>query len=232
MIANTDLVFVRCKEYQDKRQELSMEYEKKVHSLERFKGSSGYDDDVLQLKTKYEADLKSLYNEYQPGIMTVVSSMMDMIGNRTMNAPTTDQINLLNILKMKKKVTLEECQRAAETVKDNPLALKIVTEIANDHGILRSFDRMCPEMSSEGAKNVVSVLKNSVEDFLVHKTPRASRIAEKYYISNYGAYNGVLPDRRPFNTKEEFYSSMGIPVDVLNQFADIVDANSRRDDFV
>ena len=152
---------------------------------------------------------------------------MDVIGNRSMNAPTTDQVNLLNVLKMKKKVTLEECQRAAEAVKDNPLALKIVTEIANDHGILRSFDRMCPEMSSEQATNVVSVLKNSVEDFLAHKTSRASRIAEKYYISNYGAYNGVLPDRRLFDSKEEFYSSMGISEDVLSQFADIVDANGR-----
>lgn len=224
MIKNTDLLYQRAREYQDKRDRLMEEYATSVKSLERFAGSQGYEDDVLHLKNKFEADMKSLYEEYQPGMMTVLGGMMDSVGNRGMDAPTNEQVNILNVLKMRRKVTVEECRRVAMAVKDNPLALKIVTEIAHDHGIPHSFDDMCPEMSSERALKVVDTLRSSVDDFLNHTTTRASRVAKRYYTERYGDFDGGLTERKRFNSKEEFYSSMGISGDVMQQFEGIVDA--------
>lgn len=224
MIRNTELYFVKMKAFQDKRAELTEAHDKIVKSLERFKGSKGYEEDLKKENDRFEAELKALRDEYRPGIQTVFGGMMDAIGKRSVSAPTNDQVNLLNILKMKKKVTLEECQRTAEAVKDNPIAVSIVTEIAHDHGIMRSFDKLCPEMSSQRATDIVTSLKNGLEDFLQYDTTRASRLAKKYHDAHYGETEGNLTKRRLFTDKDDFYRSEGFDPETLRQFSEIVDA--------
>lgn len=224
MITNTELYYAKMKEFQDKRAELTEAHDKKVKSLERFKGSKGYEEDLKKENDRFEAELTALRDEYRPGLLTVIGGMMDAIGRRSVSAPTNDQVNLLNVLKMKKKVTLEECQRTAEAVKDNPIAVSVVTEIARDHGIMQSFDYLCPEMSSQKASDIVTGLKNGMEDFLQYDTTRASRIAKKYHEEHYGAVEGGLTKRKLFTDQADFYREEGFDPETLRQFSEIVDA--------
>lgn len=224
MITNTELYYAKMKAFQDKRAELTEAHDKKVKSLERFKGSKGYEEDLKKENERFEAELTALRDEYRPGLLTVIGGMMDAIGRRSVSAPTNDQVNLLNVLKMKKKVTLEECQRTAEAVKDNPIAVSVVTEIAHDHGIMQSFDYLCPEMSSQKASDIVTGLKNGMEDFLQYDTTRASRIAKKYHEEHYGAVEGGLTKRKLFTDQADFYREEGFDPETLRQFSEIVDA--------
>lgn len=224
MITNTELYYAKMKEFQDKRAELTEAHDKKVKSLERFKGSKGYEEDLKKENERFEAELTALRDEYRPGLLTVIGGMMDAIGKRSVSAPTNDQVNLLNVLKMKKRVTLEECQRTAEAVKDNPIAVSVVTEIAHDHGIMQSFDYLCPEMSSQKASDIVTGLKNGMEDFLQYDTTRASRIAKKYHEEHYGAVEGGLTKRKLFTDQADFYREEGFDPETLRQFSEIVDA--------
>lgn len=224
MITNTELYYAKMKEFQDKRAELTEAHDKKVKSLERFKGSKGYEEDLKKENERFEAELTALRDEYRPGLLTVIGGMMDAIGRRSVSAPTNDQVNLLNVLKMKKRVTLEECQRTAEAVKDNPIAVSVVTEIAHDHGIMQSFDYLCPEMSSQKASDIVTGLKNGMEDFLQYDTTRASRIAKKYHEEHYGAVEGGLTKRKLFTDQADFYREEGFDPETLRQFSEIVDA--------
>ena len=224
MITNTELYYAKMKAFQDKRAELTEAHDKKVKSLERFKGSKGYEEDLKKENERFEAELTALRDEYRPGLLTVIGGMMDAIGKRSVSAPTNDQVNLLNVLKMKKRVTLEECQRTAEAVKDNPIAVSVVTEIAHDHGIMQSFDYLCPEMSSQKASDIVTGLKNGMEDFLQYDTTRASRIAKKYHEEHYGAVEGGLTKRKLFTDRDDFYRAEGFDPETLRQFSAIVDA--------
>lgn len=224
MITNTELYYAKMKAFQDKRAELTEAHDKKVKSLERFKGSKGYEEDLKKENERFEAELTALRDEYRPGLLTVIGGMMDAIGRRSVSAPTNDQVNLLNVLKMKKRVTLEECQRTAEAVKDNPIAVSVVTEIAHDHGIMQSFDYLCPEMSSQKASDIVTGLKNGMEDFLQYDTTRASRIAKKYHEEHYGAVEGGLTKRKLFTDQADFYREEGFDPETLRQFSEIVDA--------
>ena len=225
MITNTELYYTKMKAFQDKRAELTEAHDKKVKSLERFKGSKGYEEDLKKENDRFEAELKDLRDEYRPGLQTVFGGMMDAIGRRSVSAPTNDQVNLLNVLKMKKKVTLEECQRTAEAVKDNPIAISVVTEIAHDHGIMHSFDHLCSEMSSQRASEIVTGMKNSLEDFLQYDTTRASRLAKEYHDTHYGETEGGLTKRRLFTDQKDFYrEEMGFSPEEFSQFSEIVDA--------
>lgn len=225
MITNTELLYVKAKQFQDKRVKIVEDYEKAFQALERFKGSQGYEDDVKSLQEKRDGELTALIEEYRPGFNTVFGGMMDAIGRRSVSAPTNDQINLLNLLKLKKNVTLEECQRIAESVKDNPIAVSVVTEIAHDHGILQGFDHLCPEMSSQRASDIVTGMRDGLEDYLQHDTTRASRLANQYHERHYGVADGQLTKRRLFSNEEEFYQmEMGLDSKAFKQFSEIVDA--------
>lgn len=224
MITNTELYYAKMKQFQDRRLEILDGYEKSRKSLERFKGSTGYEEDLKRLEENLEKDLTALRDEFRPGFTVIFGGMIDAIGRRSISAPTTDQINLLSVLKMKRKVTLEECRRTAEAVKDNPIAVSVVSEIAHDHGIMNSFEYLCPEMSSQRASDVVESLRKETDDFLMYDTKRTSRIASKYYNDKYGTTDLPMKKRKIFETQEEFYEDLGLGGDVMKQFSEIVDA--------
>ena len=225
MIKNTELLYAKMKQFQDKRVEIVDAHEKKLKSLERYKGSKGYEEELKKENEKYEKDLTALRDEYRPGFHTIFGGMTEAIGRRSVTAPTADQINLLNVLKMKRKVTTEELERTAEAVKDNPIAISVVTEIAHDHGIMRNFDSLCPEMSSQRASDIVTGMKNTLEDYLQYDTTKASRLAKEYYERQYGATEGGLTKRRLFTDQNDFYrEEMGFSPEEFSQFSEIVDA--------
>lgn len=224
MMKNTEVFYTRAKQFQDKRQEMTEKYEKKLKDLERFKGSKGYEDDVKKLKDEHEAALEALRREYRESFRTIFSGMVDNIERRTISAPTTDQVNLLNTLKMKKKVSEEECRRVAEAVKDNPIAVSIVTEIAHDRGIMRNYDDLCPEMSSERASRIVAGMREISEDFLSYDTTRASRMVNEHRRELYGTEIGELTKRTLFTSMEGCYQEIaGLSGESLKHFSEAVD---------
>lgn len=224
MKSYTKLFYEKAKRFQDEREKLTKAHDATVQYLERFAGSQGYDDEMQKENDRFEKDLKNLRDECRPGLTMALSGMTDAIGKRTVKAPTNDQINLLNILTMKKKVTVEELTRVAETVKDNPVALSLLTEIAHDHGIPRSFEGLCAEMSSTTAMSIVQGMRDGLEDYLMFDTTPASRRVAQYHSEHYGNAVSKLTPRPRFDDYLSFYEEMyGMNTDALQKFSDIVD---------
>ena len=71
MITNTELLYTKAKQFQDKRTQLMTDYETKVQNLERFKGSQGYEEDLKKLTDKHNSDLSALIEEYRPSFDTI-----------------------------------------------------------------------------------------------------------------------------------------------------------------
>ena len=227
MITNTELFYTKMKEYQDKRKQLVESYENAVQDLDRYKGSAGYSEDLKALTDKFESDKKALVDEYSPGINLALGGMMDCIGARKIKAPTAEQINLLNVLKMKRKISTEDCQRVAESVRDNPLALSLVSEIAADHGLICSFSHLNPEMSSSTATELVLALRDNTRDFLNYDTSKAARFAKDYHERFYGATDQELPKRESFEDKEGCFRQLcGLEGDSLKVFCEIADGEA------
>lgn len=220
---NTELFYRQAKTFQDKRAAIMDKYTSDTAALEKYKGSQGYAEELQQLQTKRDSELAALINESRPGMHTVLKSMLSNIESRTMPAPTTEQTNLLNVLKMKEHVTVEDCQRVAEAVKGCPLAVSVVTDIAHEKGILQSFDHVCTEMSSQRANQIVISLKNEIEDLLQHDTTKTARLAQRFASEHYGNVESNLTKRKLFNSEAEFYTSVGLEGDTLQRFSEIVD---------
>lgn len=230
MITNTELFYTRMKKYQDERKRLVESYENAVQDLERFKGSQGYTEDMKKLADAFETDRKKLIDECSPGINLALGAMMDCIRARKIKAPTAEQLNILNILKMKRKITTEELERTAEAVKDCPLALSLVTEIGQDHGFICSFSHLNPEMSSSTATELVLALRDNTRDFLNYDTSKAARLANDFHERFYGATDQELPKRESFENKEDCFRLMsGLEGESLTAFCGIVDGQNGGD---
>ena len=116
------------------------------------------------------------------------------------------------------------------TIRDNPIAVSICQEIAQEHGFKDSFEDVCPEISTEKAKRIVNNLRDDLDDFLQHYTTRASRLAEKHAIASWGSYSGTLTRRPLFDSYDEFYQNYtGLSGDDLLQFLNVVNKGSLND---
>lgn len=223
MISNTTLFYKKAMQYQSKRADLMSEYEKGLQSLERYRGSEAYTEDLQKLKDKHEAAMTALIDEYRPAFQTILGGMTDTIGRRSIPAPTADQVNTLSILRMRKKLTADDVARAAQSLKGSRLALDVLSEIAAEHGLPHDFDDLCPEMSSSTAERVVENLRSQVEDFLQFDTPRSARVAARYYQEHYGTET-KLPKRAEFADKAGCFAELGgMDPEALEQFSAIVD---------
>lgn len=227
MMKNTELIYRQAKTFQDKRAAINEKYSKDKQALEPYRGSQGFEDESKQLDEKHTAELVALVNESKPGMLAVLKSMYEAIDSRSMPTLTAEQTNLLNVLKMKNNVTEQDCQRVAMAVKDNPLAVSVVTEIAREHSIMRSYDDVCPEMSTKRAGEILATLKHELEDFLQYDTSKISRMVQKHDMDIRGNSSNSLIPRATFATQEEFfYNTVGLDSENMHKFAEIVDATA------
>ena len=165
-MTTTELFFKKAERYQNERAKLTEEHEKKLKSIERYKGSQGYTDEFEKAKEEYKKALKKLQNEYQSSFDLVLDTMSDKIATRKVEAPTSEQINILNALKLSEKLTPEMLDRAAESMNGNPLGISIVQDLANFNGILRSYGSLAKEMSTAEANRTLDSIKKWVYSIL------------------------------------------------------------------
>ena len=224
MIKNTEAFYARAKQYQDKRAQLVSDYEKKLESLKKYEGSQGYQEDLEKLQKDHKEALTALQAEYRVSLQTILKGMSEAIGRRKINPPTNDQLNLIHLLKMRDKVSMEELDRVAEMVKDNGIAMGVVQEIAHNNGIMRNYESMCTEMSSSYAQKVVKGISDGLEDWLQYDTPRAGRIANKYFNEKYGTPERELQKRPLFEDMAGCYGDLaGLDHEGLKLFSEAVD---------
>ena len=224
MVKKTEAFYVQAKQYQDKRAALVSEHEKKLQSLKRYEGSKGYQKDLEKLQKDHSEALTALQGEYRSSLRTILKGMDEALSRRKINAPTNDQLNLIHLLKMRDKVSMEELDRVAEMVKDNGIAMGIIQEVARANGIMKNYESMCSEMSSSYAQKVINGISEGLEDWLQYDTPRAGRIANKYFNEKYGTPEGELQKRPLFEDMDGCFSDLaGLDHAGLQLFSDAVD---------
>lgn len=222
MIKNTDLLYRNIQKFHDERKAILAKHETAVNNLEGYKGSKGYEEDVKAVDQERDEALSELRRTYSPKFNVIINGMREQIGKRSVKAPTNEQVNILNMLKLKKKPTQEECDRVAQSVSDNPMALSIVTEIAREAGYMGNYASLCPEISSQDALKGVDSIQKNLADFMTTDASRASRIASLYNEDHHGT---PTPLRRvDFSTREEAYRTVcGFNEDYLGKFSALVD---------
>ena len=156
--------------------------------------------------------------------------MADANGKRGVTPPTADQLSILQALKMRDSVTQKELDRAANSCKDNALAISVINELAQKNGFLRGYHTENGEMSVEDADRVINNLKAALPDFMAYDTSKAARIVADHNARMYGTTGEERPlAKRPlFESKAECFNTLlpfGMSEETYNGFIAAVDGN-------
>jgi len=207
---NSDLFYSRAAEFQSKRKEIIDTYESTLAKLDKAKGSQLYTEETEKAAKTRDAALQALQNEYRDYFRISINAMSEANGKRGIAAPTADQLAILQALKMRDNVSQKELDRAANSCKDNALAISVINEIAQKNGYLRGYNTESGEMSIEDADKVIDDLKAALPDFMAHDTSRAARIAREHNARLYGASGEERPlEKRPlFDSKASCFNTL------------------------
>lgn len=228
MITNTDLLFKKLLEFQNKRKAATDNYDKRLTEIADTKGSKYFDDEAKKASDTKNAALDALRAEYGPVFDRTLQSMAETNGKRGITPPTEDELRLLQLLKMRDSVTETELEAAANTLSGNPTCLAALTEIAHKQGFLRGYMSYATskEMPVDVAESTIKGLASAIRDFMEFDTPRAARTYQEFHDRRYGVdLNAApLPKRLPFTDKAGCYKRLaGLSGDDLTAFCKAVD---------
>lgn len=99
------------------------------------KGSPWYDRYVAEIDRKIEAERVRLMGDAQKELVGMIATMRENVSKRITKAPTADMVNTLSLLKLMDSVTPTEIKGYAEQMADCPLALKVLSQIAEKNNI-------------------------------------------------------------------------------------------------
>ena len=210
------------KKFQDQREAITAEAEKRISAMQRFAGSAGYEEDVKAIREKESASLEALRDEYKKRCFEIIAKMDAAIDARPIVAPSADMVNMLNLLQMRESVTVGDLETVAKFCQSCPAALEVVQERANKAGIHRNFKAYNTDITSSTARNINIAIRAGVGDFLMNDTTRASRLNAQHGQLLYGA-DAPLRKRPLFDSQESCYKELaGVSGDMLNSWTDVV----------
>lgn len=105
-----------------------------LSSIEKYKGSAAYAEELKKLEAERKDAIKTAQEKASQAFSKVLSEMRETAASRPMIAPTPEVLSILQVLKMRSKISADELRQAARTVGDCPLALSVLDELAQDHG--------------------------------------------------------------------------------------------------
>ena len=110
-------------------------YDADLKNLEQYKGSKGYDKEVAEIEKKRKEALVDFRNRQAKRFNEILDGMRESATSRPMIAPTPEELALLQTLKMRDKIGRDELEQAARTLKNSPVGLSVLNEIAEKNEI-------------------------------------------------------------------------------------------------
>lgn len=223
MIINyTGIYYKKVLDYRQELKAIWNEYESKMQNLEPYKGSTGYTEEARKAEHDRDAAIKAAQEEASRYFGEVIEGMRQTATNRPIAAPTAEQLNILSVLKMRDSVRKDELRQAYETLKENPLCLSVLDEIARKnefHGMAASRESSADMMAhidtlEDAAKRLCKLDK---PDSRREQIGRASPYSPDYTP---GATYSLMVDR-DFESEADCMAYMGNVRD-LSAFQNVV----------
>ncbi len=205
-MTNTERYFKNIVWFREELREIDERYKPKYDRLERFKDSQHYAGDREVLDKQRAVEVDALRRETLARINAVVDDMERTYMERPSSAPTQDQLALLQALKMRETISLDELREAANALKGCPVGERVLEEIARKNG---HFLALSNEISGDEVRKHLQSLRNSAE----HMISRLEHVDSRRENANSGDYSLFRLDVDP---KDE--------ADCLRIFGFVVDA--------
>ena len=207
---NVGRFYIKAQEFQDKRNAINREYSEAMRKIRTAKGSEYYTEASRAAKEKRDNALSTLRTEYMNHFHSIFDDMEASNAARSMKAPTPDELGVLQVLKMKENITKADLDMAANSLKNNPACLTVLSEIARKNEIFTNYDGYGgTELSIQAAESLIDALRNNTADFLEYDTPRAARLYAQHRERMYNDGDVELPARANFSDPDGCFAEIG-----------------------
>jgi len=133
-MTNTEFYFRTAADYRKSLREIWNAYDDTVARLHPYRGSAGYDTEIEKAEATRQQQIKELQADTLATFGRIVNSMREAATSRSMTPPTSDELALLQALKMRDKISRDELEQARRTLKDSPVSLSVLDEICEKMG--------------------------------------------------------------------------------------------------
>ena len=228
-MTNSETFYTLAHEFQTKRGEITSAYDSRMKAIETTKGSEYYLTESKAATEKRDSSLKALKKDYSSKFNAVLRAMSEANNRRTVAAPTADELAIVQALKLRDSVTVEELERAAAAVCHSELCLAALQEISHKmgffgHNYLARLD--LGGMSVTTVNRHIDALAKETRDYLEYDTKKSARLAADFYTAHYGTSENEPPiaKRKLFESKSGCFAELiGLDGADLSAFCAAVD---------
>jgi hypothetical protein len=112
------------------------EYDQALKQIEPTAGSQYWREHSEALEKNYAEKLPELRKKAVDALTPILAQMRIDAGKNIVQTPTADMVNVLTLLRMADRLTPTEVKLYAEQMKNTPLALRMLRQIAAQHSII------------------------------------------------------------------------------------------------
>lgn len=144
-MTNTEGLYAAISEYTRTRAAARDEYLRAVSAIADAKGSKYYTDREQDAAAKRAATMDAAQAKARKSVAVWISDMEKSARNLKLTPPTQDQLNILQMLKLRDKLTEAELDQAANSMDGNGAMLALLNELALKHGYMGGYSRYASE---------------------------------------------------------------------------------------
>lgn len=196
------------------------DYNNTTANLEPYKGSAGYDTDMENAVKKRDEAISKIQADYRNKFGTIIKGMKESATSQPVKAPTSEQLSILQTLKMRNKVSRDELTQVAKTFENCPLCLSVLNEIAEANEYLGL--RFGKESTAEIMQHIDTLNESANRICSLHKPDSKREQAKRASIYN------------PEHTSDAVYSffvdkDVSSVAEAMSVFGGVNDIDSFRD---
>lgn len=209
----TTWLYNAMKKFTDARAAAREEYLQRMKQLADTKGSKYYIDESQKAESRKNNAIEQARMECRQSLAGTFKTMYENNQKRKMQPPTQEQLNILQMLQMREKVTADELQQAANAMNGNGAALQILYELAQKHETYHMADirQEANEFSIAQGKEEIDRLAAECKRILETGARRGAFLGAQYNNRIHGtAMNEEeLPQMPLFASESDFERRMG-----------------------
>ncbi len=224
---NTTNLYRAVADFMTARSEAIEEYLLMTRRYASAKGSELHTTEMDKARKKRDKTISDAQAIAKQEIRETLKAMAEKADKIALRAPTAEQIRLLQLLKMKDRLTEAECTGAANAMDGNAACLALVDELARKSGVLHtSYVRSLAVKTYDPAtaRYAIKELADACYE-IVNNTTGASKVAlltkqrhQRQYGGTFDPYE--LPPEEPFKDESDFYEQMNIPLSAFSAAVD------------
>ena len=198
-------------------------YDEAMKQIERYKGSEGYNEEAQKAVSARDAAIQAQKKKTADEFTKVLSEMGGKVDGYSGVTFSDEDLRILQAFKLRSNASREEFKEAGRAMQNSHYALRVLNDIAREHGYYNLFVGL-PGWQKCDNSNHVARLRESANAILRLEKPNSRREVIRDAVRNMRFPEGISYDR-DFATDEEALSFYGgfDSTDAMQKFANVVD---------